>query len=453
MINHLLRIAVIVFLRYSFSNAGKPAFLENVDVSSLVNHHLYSIGYPVNEDLHMKEFYEWYLSSDLYKVATNNVGNPQDGNSPFSLNTHHFENEVIDFFAPRYGFDLSESWGIITSSGTDGNNHGLYYGTKYLQSLTGQRPVVYVSEEAHYSVKKLADLQNLELKEISATASGEMIPEKFEEALDVSKPALIVLAIGTTFKGAIDNQQAIQEVLNRKTPIAIYRHLDAALFGGYLPFSSEKGQEILNRKKVDFDSISVSGHKFFGMDQIMGLFITHKDVLDKLNPIHVPYLNGHVPTITCSRSGLSALKFWWQVKSNGVEGFHQQTETMLVNTDYFKHRLEVLNYPVWVNHYSNTVFFKRPHEVLIKKYDLAKDEDVRLCGPLAHVVIMQHVTKELIDEFIEDLIQSEGLSCPPTPVEEIFEDGREDCLNSSFDSFDYSPKHEIFVNAHSLYVS
>ena len=39
-----------------------------------------------------------------------------------------FEREVIESFAPLYGFDLDNLWGLVTMSGTDGNNHGLYFG-------------------------------------------------------------------------------------------------------------------------------------------------------------------------------------------------------------------------------------------------------------------------------------------------------------------------------------
>jgi len=45
----------------------------------------------------------------------NNVGNPRK-ESIFSLNTHEFENEVIDYFAPFYGFKKEDVWGIVTNS-------------------------------------------------------------------------------------------------------------------------------------------------------------------------------------------------------------------------------------------------------------------------------------------------------------------------------------------------
>jgi histidine decarboxylase len=44
--------------------------------------------------------------------------------------------------------------------------------------------------------------------------------------------------VGSTFKGAIDDMDTLNAVLDRHTEIpAVYRHVDAALFGGYLPFT------------------------------------------------------------------------------------------------------------------------------------------------------------------------------------------------------------------------
>ncbi len=78
--------------------------------------------------------------------------------------------------------------------------------------------------------------------------------------------------IGTTFKGAVDDHPAILEILRKKNPPAVYVMLDAALFGGYLPYSPFR--DIVNRQKTPFDAIAVSGHKFFGFDKPLGLFIT-----------------------------------------------------------------------------------------------------------------------------------------------------------------------------------
>lgn len=104
--------------------------------------------------------------------------------------------------------------------------------------MTQLQPVVYVSDEAHYSNMRLAHLQNLEMRLIKSDKMGRMIPEELEKSLDTSRPVLIVYAMGSTFKGAINDMETLNAVLDRHTEIlAVYRHVDAALFGGYLPFT------------------------------------------------------------------------------------------------------------------------------------------------------------------------------------------------------------------------
>ncbi len=384
-----------------------PASAGEVDMNRLnafakdmIAHQSHTIGYPVNQNVDLQEFYRWFADSGLANVAMNNVGNPRK-DSLYSLNTHQFENEVIDFFAPLYGFTKDEAWGFVTYSGTDGNNHGVYFGVKYLLSKSKIKPVLYVSEQAHYSIKKLGDLQHLDMRLIPADVNGRMDIKAFEKALDPKRPALIVIAMGTTFKGGIDDQEAIEQVLQKKKPIAVYRHLDAALFGGYLPFT--KHNDLVNRTKHHFDSIAVSGHKFFGFDEPLGLFITTNEVLSRQNPFKVPYLNDAVPTITCSRSSLGPLKFWWKIQKTGLDGYQKQAEQILANADYLKQRLDEISYPSWKNDFSNTVYFKRPSQWVMKKWDLAPDNDPRLGGDLAHEIVMQHEGKDIIEQFLADL--------------------------------------------------
>jgi hypothetical protein len=165
-------------------------------------------GYPVNQDTALGDFYAWYMKHKLYRVAMNNVGDPYK-QSRYSLNSHEFEQEVVNYFARLYGFKEGDYWGFVTATGTDGNNHGIYFGRKYLKSKSSAEPIIYVSAEAHYSIKKLADVQNTELRLIKATDMGQMDMGDFEKQLDAARPALVVIAMGTTFKGAMDDQSAI----------------------------------------------------------------------------------------------------------------------------------------------------------------------------------------------------------------------------------------------------
>ncbi len=389
---------VYVMSETAFDPAADPLLQDMAERTRST--HDNSLGYPGNEDIRLDGFYEWYQENGIGHAMMNNAGDPNDISEDHGA--MQIENEVIHFFAPFYGFDPDEVWGLVTMSGTDGNNHGIYFGRHCLVAETGKEPILYVSTEAHYSNMRLAELQQMEVRMIETDEMGRMIPESFREALDPDRPALIVFSMGTTFKGGIDDQQAINAIIDEVGPPAVYRHVDAALFGGYLPFT--RYAELVDRRVIGFDSIAVSGHKFFGMDEPCGLFFTTREVMTKQNPYQITYLNGSMPMINCSRSAISPLKFYWLIKTVGAEGFSEMADTMLDNAVYLKKRLDEIGWPAWVSsEMSNTVFFSRPSDEIMEKYTLAPDSDDRFGGDLAHVVVMASVTREHIDHLLEDL--------------------------------------------------
>ena len=357
-------------------------------------------GYPANQESALQDFYEWYVSTGMDRVNLNNAGDPMT-DDPWIMSTQAFEREVIEFFTPLYGFDADDVWGIVTHSGTDGNNHGIYFGANDLFNRTGKQAVVYVSDEAHYSNMRICDLQNLEVKLIKSDAMGRMIPEELEAALDTTRPALMVYAMGSTFKGAIDDMEALNEVLAKHPGLAVYRHVDAALFGGYLPFTQYK--KMVSSKDMHFESIAVSGHKFFGIDSPSGLFLCTRKVYDNQNNYNVTYLNSNMKMINCSRDAVQPLKFWWLIQKVGYDKWSEQANGMMECTAYLQQELTKINWPCWRNEFSNTVFFKRPSPEICSKYHLALGYDENFGGELAHMVVMQHVTKAKIDGFIKEL--------------------------------------------------
>ena len=358
------------------------------------------LGYPLNEDIQLDGFYEWFEKNGIGHAMLNNAGDPNHvGANHGALEV---EQEVIRFFAPYYGFDPDHVWGLVSSSGTDGNNHGIYFGRHYLTDITGTAPVLYVSTESHYSNMRLAELQQMEVRLIPTDEMGRMIPEEFRAALDPKRPVLVVLSMGTTFKGGIDDIRAINAILAEVNPPAVYRHVDAALFGGYLPFTEYA--DLVNRNVYEYDSIAVSGHKFFGIDEPCGLFFVSPEVMEHQDPYEISYLNGSMPMINCSRSALNPLKFYWIIKTVGAEGLRKQSESILKNTAYLKKKMDEIGWPAWVSSdSSNTVFFKKPSDAVMDRYFLAPDYDDRFGGDLAHVVVMQNSTPKLLDRFVEDL--------------------------------------------------
>ncbi len=361
-------------------------------------------GYPFNEVSPLGEFYEWYYRAGINLMNLNNAGDPFT-DTPWEVSSQVFEREVIEFFAPIYGFADDNRWGLVTHSGSDGNNHGIYFGANYLKAKTGRQPVLYVSDEAHYSNMRLAHLQNLETRLVKSDAMGRMLPDELERQLDSERPALVVYAMGSTFKGAIDDVPVLNAVLKHHPELpAVYRHVDAALFGGYLPFTEHR--RLVSSQLMGFESIAVSGHKFFGIDSPSGLFLCTREVYDNQEDFDIPYLNKNMRMINCSRDPIQPLKLWWVVQKVGAEGWRLQASRIMELTAYLKQQLDRAGYPCWLNDYSNTVFMKRPSDSIVHKYQLATNEDPRFGGPLAHVVVMQHFTKEKIDGFVAEVSSS-----------------------------------------------
>jgi len=357
-------------------------------------------GYPANQESALQDFYEWYVRTGMDRVNLNNAGDPMT-DEPWNMSTQAFEREVIEFFAPLYGFEKNDVWGIVTHSGTDGNNHGIYFGATDLYNRTKQLPIVYVSDEAHYSNMRLCDLQHLDLRLVKTDPMGRMIPEELEKVLDPKRPALIVYAMGSTFKGAIDDIEALNAVLAKHPEMEVYRHVDAALFGGYLPFT--KYQKMVSSKDMHFESIAVSGHKFFGIDSPSGLFLCTRKVYDNQANFNVTYLNSNMKMINCSRDAVQPLKFWWLIRKVGYDEWCKQANRMLDCTAYLEQELKKIGWPCWRNEYSNTVFFKRPSKEICQKYNLALGYNEAFGGELAHIVVMQHVNRAKIDGFIKEL--------------------------------------------------
>ncbi len=377
-----------------------PSGFEKLDqwAADCIRRNKMSLGYPGNNDIRLQAFYQWYTANHLDGMIINNAGDPFS-TGDHTLSSLDFEREVIEYFCPKYGFERDNLWGLVTMSGTDGNNHGIYFGVNYLRQKTGQMPVIYVSDEAHYSNYRLCDLQHLEVRLVKSDEMGRMIPDSLEQALDPTRPCLMIYAMGSTLKGAIDDQKALNEVLAQHPEMPVYRHVDAALFGGYLPFTPYR--DMVNRKVLAFESISISGHKFFGIDSPCGLFLTSREVYDHQTTFDVPYLNANMRMINCSRSGVEPIKFWWLIQTIGDEGWTAQAADILENTQYLKAQLDSLHWRCWQNPYSNTVLFRRPSDAIVAKYNLACGE--AFGEKVSHIVVMQHVTKAAIDQFIAEL--------------------------------------------------
>jgi glutamate/tyrosine decarboxylase-like PLP-dependent enzyme len=377
------------------------------------------LGYPVNMASPPEAFFAWrreLARVGLDQFAFNNVGDPfVQGHVTF--NSHPLERELVMRFAALYRFPAADTWGFVSNSGTDSNMHGLYMGRTLLEQRTGRRPKIYFTAEAHYSIDILADLLGLERVYVETHDDGRMdeaaLGRRLAEHAD--HPALVVATIGTTFKGAIDSIDAIQaRLVGRES----YLHVDAALFGGYLPhtqFADELAQRAggsaANPKR--YDSIAVSCHKFFGFPSPAGIFVCTRanfdEFLRRFGQVHNPeYLSAVPGTITCSRDAVKPAEFLFYSTKEAFARQRADASQVLQQTTYLLEQMKThfagLN-PVRASSLSNTIYFEQPSDAVVWTYSLAcmavTREGKRI--PHSHVVVMPHATRDILDRFLSDL--------------------------------------------------
>ncbi len=390
------------------------------------------LGYPINMNDPPEEFFGWrdeLFRAGIDAFAFNNVGNPFE-ESPIPYNTHDFERQTIGAFGKLFAFPAEDTWGFLSHSGTDSNMHGMYMGRTLLRGRTGLLPKAYFTREAHYSVQILRDLLGLEAVTVATLPDGGMDPNDLADKLakNGDAPALVVATVGTTFKGAIDDVDQIQEQLQGHDS---YLHVDAALFGGYLPFTQHGAEVSHSADDGDgagrYDSIAVSCHKFFGFPSPAGLFITTQSRYDEFNElfsrIHNPEYIHHVPgTITCSRDAVKPAEFYFFTTPPALDRQAADARMMLTNARYLLDQLNT-HFPQLTaqraNPLSNTIYFRNPGESIVKKYSLATmhQEVDQESVDFAHVVVMPHVSRRVLAEFLTDVENAEVGSPSEIPAD------------------------------------
>ena len=265
-------------------------------------------GYPYNLMYDHSELYSFM------QYSINNLGDPFVP-SNYGVHSRQFECAVIDFFAKLWKMEPDTYWGYVTTSGTEGNLHGIL-----LARECHPDGILYTSKETHYSVFKAARYYRMDSRIIPTLPTGEINYNLLAKELDKNRdhPAIINVNIGTTVKGAVDNLDRVLDILQRlRIPRKRFHiHCDGALFALMNPFV-ESAPEISFQKPID--SIAVSGHKMLGCPMPCGVALSRKEHVQKVEQ-HIDYLNSVDTTIMGSRNGQAALYMWYSLRKKGISG-------------------------------------------------------------------------------------------------------------------------------------
>ncbi|ERL93380.1 cysteine sulfinic acid decarboxylase [Dendroctonus ponderosae] len=265
------------------------------------------------------------------------------------------EETVLREMRQIVGWPNGEGDGIFCPGGSMANGYAIscarhYYfpevKTKGLHGLP--KLVLFTSEDAHYSIKKLASFLGLGTENVhlvNTNSQGKMDPDHLEQLINTSlengeRPFMVSSTAGTTVIGAFDPIEKLADICKKNN---MWLHVDAAWGGGAL--ISKKHRNLL--KGIErADSVTWNPHKLLtAPQQCSTLLVKHKNVLSEAHSANAAYLfqkdkfyDTQYDTgdkhIQCGRKA-DVLKFWFMWKAKGTSGLEQHIDKVFENAQYF----------------------------------------------------------------------------------------------------------------------
>jgi len=342
------------------------------------------------------------FAKEVYcKFLDTNLGDPG-----LFKGTKFIENQVIKSIGEL--LSLNEPYGNIVTGGTEANimavraarNHA----RKYKGIVDGE---IIIPDSAHFSFKKAADMLNLKIVEAKLDNNYKIDVESVKKAITPKTVAIIAIA-GTTELGLVDPIGELSEIAVKND---IYLHVDAAFGGFSIPFLKNSGYDL-----PDFDfkldgvcSITVDPHKM-GLAPIPagGIILRKKEYLDVM-AIDSPYLTvKSQSTIVGTRLGASSVATYALLRYFGKKGYSKLAWKLMDNTKFLKEKIKELGYALVVEPELNIVAFNHPYK---SPDELSKELEeingwkvsVSSCPKAIRIVLMNHITKTHLKEFLVDL--------------------------------------------------
>src|SRR6516162_1672428 len=165
------------------------------------------------------------------------------------------EIEAVAGIAAMFGWTGSGFLGHLTSSGTFANLEALWIAG---QTAPGMR--ILGSEQAHYTHHRISAVLKLRYESVGTDDRGRICLDELEAELRKGDVGTVVVTMGTTAIGAVDQ---LDEILELRARYGFRVHLDAA-YGGYFKLIEGDLEEPARQAYAAIahaDSIVIDPHK------------------------------------------------------------------------------------------------------------------------------------------------------------------------------------------------
>ena len=261
------------------------------------------------------------------------------------------EIEVVRALTKMVGYGTGSD-GIFCPGGSYSNMYAMYLALRHLFPHAAKgglyrtnTPVIFTSEQSHYSIDKAAAMLGLgtnSVRKIMCDRHGRMLPEDLIQKIEAAetrgeRPFFVNATIGSTVLGAFDPLSEIVKIIAGRR---IWLHTDAAWGGAAL--MSDQHRESLNLIEQS-DSVTWDLHKALRSPLLCSALLVKNGIhLKNSFSFDGSYLfhesgetaNFHLgeKTPQCGRLG-DAFKFWLMWKVHGKEYFSREVEARFSSTD------------------------------------------------------------------------------------------------------------------------
>ncbi len=317
--------------------------------------------------------------------------------------TGRIEQEIIKTLAKLFNGDPTKVDGNIISGGSEGNVIALWAARNYMRKLkkVSSRLNIIIPETAHTSIKKAADLLDIEQRIIPTNEYYQIDIEKIEEEIDVNTFAIVGVA-GNTVYGAIDDINSLSQIAQDHT---LWLHVDAAFGGFILPFLEQPYQFDFSCKGVH--SLVADPHKMLGAPIPCGSVLFKENNLSAEIVHHLPYFSGNQTenrTIVGTKPGASIIALYYILEYKGKDWIKDRVKKTLENANYLRNSLRKRNFQIKGKSELNVIATKPPVEY-INKWNALHSEKWRI-GKFHDVwrfVVMPTISKKDIDKLLKEL--------------------------------------------------
>ena len=301
---------------------------------------------------------------------------------------------------------LENPGGKFVSGGSEGNIMALWAA----RNLSGRRNGnIVCPNTVHTSIRKAADLLNLELKETPVDDNWRAIPDLIEDAID-SKTTAVVGVVGSTMVGSIDPIFQLGEICGDT-----WLHVDAAFGGLVLPFLQHLGYkfETWDFRVQGVKSMTIDPHKMGLVPIPSGGILFRSKSLEESICFSLPYLSEssrNQTTLTGSRLAAPAIAFVGLFRLLEMDGYAKILDECMTNTRRIAEEMKKRKFNLCAPIVMPICSFDFPKEYNIQKviekmrkkgWGLAITSNRKI-----RFVLMPHILVKHVEQFIEDLDQS-----------------------------------------------